>query len=822
MISFNPSEFGEFLGKHDMIYERPPEEWERGLPMGNSVASSVVWGGNPIVVTLGRNDIWETRTAFKPNKDLFRWKNFCKKFEQGRGEDVRDFYQTEAGPTPQQIPLGRFELKLEGKEIRDYHMRLHLHDGVATGGFSSEFGTIEWRSYVSSSCPVVVFDYRLAGNEKASLRFRFVSKLGEYTDDMALAVETGASCRTKKNMGMFITGYENGVPEMAQVLKDWGYDEPVFGSDELIQYYVQSIPENGDYAVAWTEIAGRNGRNVIVACIMTDRIHGHSKDLAVEQVQKIRTLEQIDRLEQENCSFWHDFYPKSFLSIPDTKLEGFYWIQMYILGCTARHGGNPMTIGGVWTPDDGLAAFCANDFHWNMQQQGNLWPIYTSNRLECGSPTYDLIQRSRPNLSKFCQDFFGCDGQFLTHCSDLDCKPLYINQDQFEFCSLPWMCLMFWQHYRYSMDQQFLRDRVYPLMRDAVRPLIHDLVQESDGTLHLPWTSSPEYHGPQETYRFALSEEPDWGNRFGPDATIDVAFLRFLCESLLETVGLLALEDSEANSWHHTLDHLAPYKLDRFGGLMVRGDLALTSSHRHFSHLFPIHPLHQITYDQPEGKAIIDNSLMVISALGHGEWMGWSFPQMAAICIRAERISLARMILMDYVDKIINENTFHMQGMNHRCELMMHENYGMTVEGSLMAASGIMDFACCSFGGEIRVFYYAPDAWDEACFWNFRTEGAFLVSARRKNSRTQFIQVVSEVGGRCRIHTDLQENFEITSCGKTVDFEVVDKRIIFDTRPGCVYLLSDKNTKSEDLTIQPVPGHAYEENYFGLKKKSRY
>ena len=819
---FDPSIFPEFLGKHDLIFEKPPLEWERGLPLGNSITSAVIWGGNPIKVSLDRNDIWEIRSAFKPDKDLFHWEKFCEKFEQGRGADVREFYQTEFGPTPQQLPLGRFELKLAGQEIRDYQMRLHLYDGMAKGGFATELGAIAWRSYVCASCPAVIFDYQLSGAETASLKFRFVSKLGEYTEDMALAKETGASCRTKKNIGMFITGYENGVPEMAQVMKDWGYAEPIFGTDGHIDYYVQAIPENGDYAVAWTQIDGQEGRHVIIAAIITDRVNSRSMDLAIEQVQQIETLEQIDRLEQENRDFWHAYYPKSFFSIPDTKLEALYWIQMYILGCTARPGGNPMTIGGIWTPDDGLAAFCANDFHWNMQQQGNLWPIYTSNRLECGLSTYDLIERSRPNLAKFCQDFFGCDGQFLTHCSDLDCKPLYINQDHFEFCSLPWVCQLFWLHYQYSMDQQFLRDRVYPLMRDAVRPLIYNLVPGYDGKLHLPWTSSPEYHGPQETFRFALGEEPDWQHRYGPDATIDLAFLRFLCATLLDIVDILQIEDEEARSWQDTLENLTPFQLDRFGGLMVRGDLALTSSHRHFSHLFPIHPLHQITYDQPDGRKIIDDSLMVIQALGHGEWMGWSYPHMAAICIRAGRISLARMLLLDFVDKIINENSFHMQGMNHRSELLMHENYGMTVEGPLMAASALMDFACCSNNGEIRVFFYAPAAWDEASFWNFRTEGAFLVSAVRHNSQTRFIQVTSEVGGRCQIRSDLPGQPQVFKDNEPVYFELDHGRICFDTQPGGTYILTCESLSDLDLSIRPVASRPCEENYFGLKKRSRY
>ena len=92
-IHFNSNIFKKFLEKHDMVYEVPAEEWERGLPMGNAIVSSVIWGGNPIKVTLDRQDIWEIRSAFKPDKAKFKWKKFCEKFEQKNGGDVDDFYQ---------------------------------------------------------------------------------------------------------------------------------------------------------------------------------------------------------------------------------------------------------------------------------------------------------------------------------------------------------------------------------------------------------------------------------------------------------------------------------------------------------------------------------------------------------------------------------------------------------------------------------------------------------------------------------------------------------------------------------------------------------
>ena len=45
------------------------------------------------------------------------------------------------------------------------------------------------------------------------------------------------------------------------------------------------------------------------------------------------------------------------------------------------------------------------------------------------------------------------------------------------------------------------------------------------------------------------------------------------------------------------------------------------------------------------------------------------------------------------------------------------------------------------------------DAWPDVALHNFRTQGAFLVSAARKGGTTQWIRVRSEAGAPCRLRT---------------------------------------------------------------------
>ena len=273
---------------------------------------------------------------------------------------------------------------------------------------------------------------------------------------------------------------------------------------------------------------------------------------------------------------------------------------------------------------------------------------------------YDMIDKARPSLHDFCRKFFGHDGEFLAHCTDIDCHGLG-GIDNYEFNGLPWVSFMYWQHYLYSMDQDFLRDRAYPLMREAARMMILELREWEDGYLHLPWTSSPEYHGPDETYRWVTHANPDWEHRFGPDATIDLSLLRFMCRTLLQITDILAVEDPDRKTWTHTLEHLVPYEKDRFGSYTVRKDLPITTTHRHQSHLFPIYPLHELTMEKEEDRKTMEDCLTVLGINGRGEWVGWTFPWVALLGAYSGRPAMARNVLLDYADRYVTESTVHYQ-----------------------------------------------------------------------------------------------------------------------------------------------------------------
>ena len=66
----------------------------------------------------------------------------------------------------------------------------------------------------------------------------------------------------------------------------------------------------------------------------------------------------------------------------------------------------------------------------------------------------------------------------------------------------------------------------------------------------------------------------------------------------------------------------------------------------------------------------------------------------------------------------------------------MYLEAGPVIETPLAAAQAVHEMLLQSWGDTLRVFPAVPAAWKDAAFHDLRAEGAFLVSAVRREGRT--------------------------------------------------------------------------------------
>jgi hypothetical protein len=116
------------------------------------------------------------------------------------------------------------------------------------------------------------------------------------------------------------------------------------------------------------------------------------------------------------------------------------------------------------------------------------------------------------------------------------------------------------------------------------------------------------------------------------------------------------------------------------------------------------------------------------------------------------------------------------------------------------------------------------DRWKDATIHNMLAEGAFLVSASRRDGQTRFIQIHSLAGAPCRVHTDLAAPIvasgDRTFTVKTENAANGERVLTIDLRKGETVLLTSGGAPapSKDLVIAPVAAQPEHTNSYGLRK----
>jgi alpha-L-fucosidase 2 len=142
----------------------------------------------------------------------------------------------------------------------------------------------------------------------------------------------------------------------------------------------------------------------------------------------------------------------------------------------------------------------------------------------------------------------------------------------------------------------------------------------------------------------------------------------------------------------------------------------------------------------------------------------------------------------------------------------MYKESGPVIETPLSAAQSLHDMVCQSWGGVIRVFPALPAAWGELVVHDFRTQGAFLLSAVREAGRTRWIRITSEAGAPCVVRHGIEGEIEVRDGrdgrgGRLRWEEAGDGAIRIRLRKGESALITARGDRP-DFRIRPVKPNA--------------
>ena len=652
----------QFMARHDLVWEQLPQQWNEGAFAGNGNMGFVAYadlGNNEMVFHLGRMDVTDHRKAPEDKTSL-----------GVKGATVMfDFPR---------LDVGRMILRPAGK-ITGGTLRQDLWNAELTGEITTDAGSLQIRALTLRDKMVTVIEVRSSevGADGAPVQPTWQFVPGNPASPRALTNPEQAEK----------VGYEpNAPPELETI--------------DGVPVCVTRLLAGGDFATAWLENGDPAKRRSTMYISTANEIpaSGASAPRGAEEV-KLVSAKPLHEWTAAHRAWWHDYYRRSFLDLPDPLLVSFYWIQVYKLGSALREGGPALDVLGPFyrtTSWPGL--------WWNLNVQLSYWPVYAGNRLELGETLTDLIDqrfdgilanfRDRPNLGDFA-----------------------------------WVLHNYWWQLRFGGNWHGLRERWLPKAQQVYASYQNMLEPRPDGKLGLKPMGSPEYKG------FAGFS----------DANYNLALLRWLLGAMIECDQHGGgTPDPEATEWRETLDRLIPYPADE-SGLRIAADQALEESHRHYSHLLALYPLYQLDPDKPEDRDLVVNSVRHWHSIDGGKALtGYSLTGAASLFASLglgdeAAAELKRFLTSNPGKSQLHTNTFYTEvgGRNP------------VIETPLSAASATMDLLLQSWGGKIRVFPAIPSSWQDAVFHELRAMDGFLVSARREGGATAWVAVRSEAGQPC-------------------------------------------------------------------------
>lgn len=321
------------------------------------------------------------------------------------------------------------------------------------------------------------------------------------------------------------------------------------------------------------------------------------------ELDKLTTDERLTRIDKEH---------------PDNGLINTYMdFGRYLLISSSRGDCLPANLQGIWNRD--YNAPWQSKYTININAEMNYWPAGSCNLSDCQLPLFEHILRMLPNGLETAKKMYGCHGFVAHHNTDMwgDTAPQDICiSATFWVMGAAWLCTHIWNHYLYTQDIGFLR-KMYPALKEAVRFFLDFLIEVDGYYVTCPSVS------PENTY---LMEDGTSGClTYG--CTMDNEILHELFSHFEKAATLLQEEDiSFMEKVKQYNEKIAPIQIGKYGQIMEwqKDYEEAEPGHRHISHLWALHPAHQITRDAtPELCQAAEVTLQRRLANGGGH-TGWS------------------------------------------------------------------------------------------------------------------------------------------------------------------------------------------------------